>query len=80
MSPSEDSSDARRRGRSETGGLLVASGFHTVWHGIGFAIAHRVRHTYVSATLRLPRDLITHLSRVVVSDAGGGTGSSVSTA
>ena len=49
-------------------------------HGIGFAIAHRVRHTYVSATLRLPRDLITHLSRVVVSDAGGGTGSSVSTA
>ena len=68
MSPSEDSSDARRRGRSETGGLLV-SGFHTVWHGIGFAIAHCVRHRHVSATIGLPRALIAHLSRVVVSSS-----------
>ena len=66
MSPSEDSSDARRRGRSETGGLLVTSGFHTVWHGIGFAIAHCVRHRHGSAPIGLPRARITHLSRVVV--------------
>ncbi len=66
MGPSHGSYGARRRGRSATGALLIASGFHHSLPTGGVrncALRACVRHRHGSATIGLPRARITHPSR-----------------